>query len=276
MSPLKMAASSDPAGWIAEGLHGFAVDVGSIVPAEFEAYARVFHPGWAGGPEGRPVRWAEIAASTGRTFHEGAQWPHVACTSEVDDNDLQHPPPGVPWTSSPEEGSLDRAVVERLVGLLRPHTSTAESCWFAFWDGWGVPFTLRPVKKGLFTRKPAGEQAPEDAGQKALLERWDAPKFSIPGRDLLLFSGSLHDAMESFYEPMGAPSFQTAYFWWPDDRAWFVATEIDFDSTYIGGSRACIDALVRDDLLEALEVRLDQGVSWASDTINPNPMRRQS
>ena len=274
MSPLSKAASSDPAAWIVEGLHGFAHDVGSLVPAVFEAYARVFHPAGTGYPEDRPVRWSEVAASTGRTFHGAAQWSHVAFTSEVkDENDLQNPPAGAPWASRPEEGSLDRPVAERLIDRLRPHTSTPESCWFAFWDGWGVPFPLTSSTRSLFGRRKAVEP-PEEPGLKELRERWDAPSFSIDGRDLLLFSGTLDDATEGFYEPMNMPHFQSAYFWWPDDHAWLITTEIDFDTTYVGGSRACIDAVVGDDLLEALEVRIDQGVSSDPDSINPNPMRQ--
>lgn len=235
---------------------------------------RLFHPAGSGYPDDRDVRWAEVAASTGRTFHAGTHWPHVAFVSEVrDENDLQRPPPGAPWGARPEEGSLDRDAIERLSDRLRPHTSTPHSCWFAFWDGWGMPFPLTSSARSRFGRGK-GQEPPEEPGIKELKERWDAPKFSIPGRDLLLFTGSLDDAIEGFYEPIRGPHFQSAYFWWPDDRAWFVATEIDSDSSYIGGSSVCIEALVGDASLEALEVSIDQSVQWDSDTINPNPMRQ--
>ena len=39
MSPLSKASSAHPAAWIVEGLNGFALDVGSFVPAVFGAYA---------------------------------------------------------------------------------------------------------------------------------------------------------------------------------------------------------------------------------------------
>ncbi len=41
---------------------------------------------------------------------------------------------------------------------------------------------------------------------------------------------------------------------WPEDRAWFVATEIDFDSTLVAGTRDLVDDLLAHDVLEALEV----------------------
>jgi hypothetical protein len=40
--------------------------------------------------------------------------------------------------------------------------------------------------------------------------------------------------------------------WWPEDRAWCVATEIDFTWTYVGGTRECIQQVIDDPELEAL------------------------
>ncbi len=37
---------------------------------------------------------------------------------------------------------------------------------------------------------------------------------------------------------------QTPNLWWPEDRAWFVATEIDLAWTYVGGREALIEQLV--------------------------------
>ena len=45
--------------------------------------------------------------------------------------------------------------------------------------------------------------------------------------------------------------------WWPEDRAWIVATEIDFMETYIGGSAECINQLLSGPDLEAFPVSLD-------------------
>lgn len=42
--PFKAAANPEPAQWVVIGLQGFAEKVTSVVPAGFEAYARVFHP----------------------------------------------------------------------------------------------------------------------------------------------------------------------------------------------------------------------------------------
>jgi hypothetical protein len=75
-------------------------------------------------------------------------------------------------------------------------------------------------------------------------------------------------AIEGFYEIHRSPPS----LWWPEDRAWCVGTDIDLMSTYVGGSKACIDAVLADDRLEGLPVSVDQSVTWAADTINPLPV----
>jgi hypothetical protein len=60
---------------------------------------------------------------------------------------------------------------------------------------------------------------------------------------------------------MRFPAEQSPSLWWPDDRAWCVASEIDFCSTYVGGSPALIERVLGDDRLEAIPVRLeDRGI----------------
>lgn len=59
-----------------------------------------------------------------------------------------------------------------------------------------------------------------------------------------------------------------ANLWWPEDRSWCVATEIDFGWTYVGGSQALIDAVVTCVDLEALPARVTDAVTFAGDTVN--------
>jgi hypothetical protein len=47
-----------------------------------------------------------------------------------------------------------------------------------------------------------------------------------------------------------------------------VHTEIDLDSTFVGASRACIDALLANSVLEVLQAELSDGITWDSDHIN--------
>lgn len=244
MTELRSAASAEPAEWVIERTHGFAENVGSLVPHGFEAYARVLHPAGSGYPDDKRVTWAEIARSTGRVVHPEAQWPHVAFRETITDmNDLQDPPPGAPWRSAPEEGSLDQSSAGALAEILRGHTQTPDRCWFAIWDGWG---SVRPEIKR-------------------------APTFELPGRRYYLLEGAL-DAI-SVTASVPEWSYQSASLWWPDDRAWCVATEVDLESTYVGGTAACIDTIIGQPILESMKVQVTHGMTWAADTLNPNPLR---
>jgi hypothetical protein len=50
-----------------------------------------------------------------------------------------------------------------------------------------------------------------------------------------------------------------------------VETEVDAMSTYVGGTRACIAELTAHRDLEAMTIEPSDGVTWASDQLNPPP-----
>ncbi|WP_139277699.1 hypothetical protein [Rhodococcus marinonascens] len=61
--------------------------------------------------------------------------------------------------------------------------------------------------------------------------------------------------------------------WWPADRAWCVATDIDLMSTYVGASTEASIAVAAEATLEVVGASKDQRVTWDSDTTNPLPDR---
>ena len=91
----------------------------------------------------------------------------------------------------------------------------------------------------------------------------------VAGRGLLLVRGPVEFAAANL---VPEPASQSANAWWPADRAWFVATDIDLMTTYVGGSAACIAELLATDGLEAAQVPADQRVTWDADTVNPLPL----
>jgi hypothetical protein len=120
-------------------------------------------------------------------------------------------------------GSLPMALIDPLLEHLGRATTTPDRCFFAVWEGFGasaVPDTLEP-------------------------------KVELPHRRYHVFSGPVEGARTSF----STISFhhQSANLWWPADHAWCVATEVDLAWTYVGGARSCIQALLTDQRLEALE-----------------------
>jgi hypothetical protein len=69
---LHPSAEVTPADWLGPRLRRFGSAVAGVVPDRFPAYVRILHP--ARGPDGLPVRWAEVAAWSGRTMHRLAQF----------------------------------------------------------------------------------------------------------------------------------------------------------------------------------------------------------
>jgi hypothetical protein len=55
---------------------------------------------------------------------------------------------------------------------------------------------------------------------------------------------------------------------WPSDRAWFLASEIDFDSTLVGGTRDLIESILDNPGLDAWPVGPDDSLAYDADRIN--------
>jgi len=90
------------------------------------------------------------------------------------------------------------------------------------------------------------------------------PRVRLPERSYLLLEGPLDAAGE-----LGMSIFpQSPNLFWPDDHAWCVATEIDLDSTYLGGSSALVRDVLADERLEALPMSVADPVWITSDEIN--------
>ena len=228
---LSWSTRVDEADWIAERL--LAPDervVASIVPGGFDAYVRLLHPIGAGtNPEGIRVRWSEVAAWSGWPLDRDSQFHAIAVS-----RDGSEQPPS--WRSAqPRRGRLEPDDAGALIDVLARHTSTPRRCWFCLWDGYGWQDTV-----------------PEDAADRSAPTPIPAdvrtgPRVQLPWRNYFLYSGPI-DAALAFVDSEG----QTPNLFWPDDRAWCVASEIDLPSTYVGGSRQLAAQLVEDHRIETL------------------------
>jgi hypothetical protein len=114
--------------------------------------------------------------------------------------------------------------------VLSRHTRTPGRCWFAVWEGW--------------------------AGQKPARH----PDLITADRRYYLRSGPI-EALLSEQDP---PSL-----WWPEDRSWCVATEIDLDSTYLGTSWPCLRELLAQTDIECLVAEPDDRIGYDADPENP-------
>jgi hypothetical protein len=229
---MRPAPDPAPADWVVDGIGPFGSGVGGLVPGVFEAYARVLHPAWA---DDEPVRWAEVAAWSGRAVHPLAQF-----------HTMMSPASGCgagprPWNRPPDDGSMPPATLAALCDVLAAHTNTPETCWFC---------VLRWYD----------ESAPEPPPESA-----DGPMVELPRRTYLLLAGPLKAAGELRLAPLTP---QSPSLFWPDDHTWCVATDVDLDSTYLGGSAALVADLLADERLEVFATEVTGSVWATSDDVN--------
>ena len=189
----------------------------------------------------------------------------------------------------PSDGHLDLGQLAVVAGLLGRNTTTPEAACVGIWNGYGelhpgsgsvsIIFAgadddprVRAAAEESFRRTLREAVSPEVA---SALQR--GPLLELPQREYVLLAADVHEFTDrSWTEAAGlgwAGGFNgpTPNLLWPADRAWFLASEIDFDSTLVGGSRALIDAIVSDPALEAAEVGPDTDLTWQGDSLNPMP-----
>lgn len=256
MRKVEWSAEVEQVDWVRERLAPFeSGEVTSVVPVGFGAYARVLHP--AHDSQERPIRWFEVAAHNGIELPRDAHFPEIALQPPGDRSQA--------WNVvAPQEGTLCLADATALVDILRQHTTSPDRCWFCLWDGYGwetsalysIPSAIfgdepQPgAEPGLYVGPDTQVSVPEPHGApKDPIPRQvrDGPRAELPGRGYFLYKGVL-DAALAFLEP----EQQTPNLWWPADRVWCLASELDLGWTYIGGSPDLIDHIVGDSRIEAV------------------------
>jgi hypothetical protein len=256
--PFEWSSDIEQAGWLVDVLHPFARDVGSVIPDTFEAYARVFHP--VLDDDGIRRTWTELAEANGRIAHPEMQLHEIGRprgTPRSAGYDFNN------WINRASWGSLPREELVALRDTLALHTIAPNECWCCVWDGYGqlhggsAVATLSSTNDG---RQMAFGQAPPIAPRTVL----EGPRVSAPGRDYFLLGGHMAELADLF-ESLGS---QSPNIWWPNERAWCVATEIDFAWTYVGGSAAAIRAVLADPRLEALPAKLTDRFTHDNDVLN--------
>lgn len=177
---------------------------------------------------GELVRWAEVASFNGRIAHPLMQF---ECIAQLDDMNAKPD-----WGDRPRRGRLSDEVALALLQLLRAATATPEACWFCVWVGYGgLREQLRP-----------------------------SSLVRTPHREYVLLRGPL-DAATTLAANLRS---EGPNIWWPEDRAWCVATEVDLDSTYIAGSSRLIEDAMRSRTLDVVPADLKDRVDLGADTIN--------
>jgi hypothetical protein len=255
--------------WIKPRLGGEFGAVTLQVPKGFEAYARVFHP--ASDPAGRPVSWAEVAKACGTTPHRAMQWHAILGLRDAHELRSSYRPndgSGVKWAGTdPPIGTMDLETLDALCEVLVDHTADATHCFFGLCiiHGWLDSFSaekLSPLLELPYNRNHIVLAGPLSAVDQ-IVHDW-----SKAGSIQMALVAEGREAPVPKQESPNLPQREAPNLIWPGDRSWFVVSEVDFDSTLVGGSAALIDAIISSPKLEAWQVRPGDSLADDADKVN--------
>jgi hypothetical protein len=261
--PFRLETNIGSAEWLDPLLRpheGFPPVVGFIVPSAYEAYAHLLHPARRffghSFEQSVPLRWSEIAATRAKTLHS-----EVQLQALIDNRDEFITTTGRRSAPAAASGSRRTSVSNR------PRRSRSSHCF-----GRTPRRSMRPgsccgtgtgtsVERSTTSR---GEPSTASPSLRTFPPSWSGRTWAF--RHYLVFRGPL-DALPKWFEwRMEGPNY-----FWPDDRAWIVATEIDGFSTYVGAPREGIDRVLDSPLLEALPSALAHRFDGIGDLINGAP-----
>lgn len=266
-------ADSESGLWIPGSLARPGTVTGTV-PAGFEAYARIFHPVQARLMEwdrdypvpvqSRTMQWRDLAETRGTLAHPLMQWNSILAGYR---NPVWNEPG---WQyEDPLVGALAAGCLAEVVRILSSHTDSPSACIAGLWEGWGwvsgAAVNVTVDSEGHTYEEPLPPPFHQDtvAG---------AARLELPGRKYLLFNADLAVFTEpGWHEASGWDVLQSPNLLWPEDRAWFLASEIDMDSTIVGGSAALIGQLVHSGSVEALPVPADGDLTHQGDVLNERP-----
>jgi hypothetical protein len=259
---LRVSEEVSAAAWIAPRFGGAFGAVTRTVPSGFQAYVRICHP--VEDSDGGYTTWSRVAKATGRQPHALMQWHALVGSSDPLNFE------GSLWPAySPDLGNLVPEVLAPLCELLAGHTAGAERCFFCLWDGWAW------VTRGAYALR----SSPDPILPTFSAEELSRPRVRHPDRDYLLLEGPLTAALH-LGDDVGAFRFgdpQSPNLFWPEDHAWCVASEIDYDSTLIGDTTELVHAIINDPTFDAWPVQPDDSLAADADLINqvPPPLPRR-
>ena len=159
------------------------------------------------------------------------------------------PPPTEHWWP------LYRALFEEVAEVGVRHTSTPDAAWYAIWEGHGFD----SVNVQVAWREPPAdddERREREGYRQQLREENDrrtaeirrglgaVPRFDAPHRSYYLVTGSVADVGSVRYP--SDDDWRNPDLWWPEDRSWFVATDVDCWALYLGGTAEFVAEITAD------------------------------
>lgn len=225
--------------------------------------------------------WGTVARDQGTELHAAAQWADLA---RVDQDEASRSAVEAALEfGPPEQGALAPSAMAALAEVLLQHTGTPDRLVLGLWPGrgWmdGGSAVFGPsVGEATGGRHSSLEMPPAFGPATLRALRTGSGLLDVGGgyREYLLVADDGARLRRPFWPRAVHPllpehdrtEYQSANLAWPRDRAWALASEIDFDSTLVAGSADLIRVLCADPGLEAVTVRPETDLTWFADTVN--------
>ncbi|WP_156251445.1 hypothetical protein [Pseudactinotalea terrae] len=245
------------------------------------------------------ISWARTAAAFGTAMHPLAQWDALVAPGVIVENE-DGPRDRDGWRyDEPEIGQLEPALLATVALHLAQHTSTPDGGHLAVWEGWGgLVGAMAPLPSRAFLtssdearhRGLLSHLVPERFRSPFAKDRWQpgilpdevsaGPRLQLPGRDHVLFTGGVSELTSPDWvlaapwrdrEAEGhgiEPSAHSPSLVWPEDHAWVLVSEVDWDSTIVAGTVALIEEICADPALEALPLPPEADLTVEGDRVN--------
>lgn len=242
--------------------------------------------------------WTDAAEAFGTQLHPLAQWQHLVRTPAGEDWRTRRSPDGREFTS-PEEGAMPPELLAAVARHLLEATTTPDAGFTAVWEGWGgLLGHLGPAPSRAFfsfSDEPAHQQMLQRSIHNPFEDAFRTPtwqpgilsedisngeRLQLPGRGHVLFTAPPRVFTDPSWvlrapwrdveaEAHGfSPSAHHPSLIWPEDRAWVLVSEIDFDSTIVAGSTELVEAICADPAIEAMPVPENADLSSEADQVN--------
>ncbi|MHA7175365.1 hypothetical protein ACX80D_01800 [Arthrobacter sp. Sr24] len=291
MEPLRSAAAGE---WLKPLLDSPWHNMHAVVPHGFSAYARIFHQAWRDRPEDtrtwhghdlpaqgaiehQRVGWSAVAQAFAKHMHPLAQFhrlkgPETPRLGPLDADGWRY--------TDPDTGNLGVPVLSAVAAHLCARTATPDQGVTGIWDGYGGLTSASGYAEVTFTDDGGWQDSSSGATQSSEpgsglipADVVSAGTLDLPGRCYYLFdtppeiyTGADWVNHAPWHHSPTRP--QSPNLLWPADHAWVLVTEIDFDSTVVGGSAELIAAIVQDPNIEALVLPAGADLTWDADQPN--------
>lgn len=200
--------------------------LGRLLPRSFDAYCGIRHPMRL---RKRELSWQEAAVELGVSERDVK---HTLFRQLLDHG-------ATPRYGSPLPDQT-RSLLATLQQFDQPQTSM-----FLIWEGYAVVYS----NPSFFAEAETSDYFSADDVA--------FPITSSTGRRYFLCSGTFDDAQVlANVTGRTLPDFM-----WSQDLTWFIASDMDLATTYLGGSNEVVDALLTHDELETIRIQPDDSIT---------------